>query len=66
MLGQSPMSQLDLRHAEYASLLATATTRSALPLHVARKRVSDAYYVLLKRAYVHARAARLQTSRATT
>lgn len=65
MLGQSPMAQLSLRHAEYASLLAQASTRSARPALLLRERASNAYYAAVRRAYVRARASRLTASRAT-
>lgn len=59
MLGQSPMSQVSLRHAEYAVLLAQASNRSAGPALLLRERLRKAYFVAVRRAYVRARAARL-------
>lgn len=65
MFTQDPVSLLSLHHREHAELVARATSASASPLHGVRERVSTAYYSAVRRAYLHARAARVTASRAT-
>jgi hypothetical protein len=65
MYTHDPVSLLSLHHTEHSELVARATRASASPLIGVRARVSRAYYSIVRRAYVRARAARLTASRAT-
>ena len=65
MYTNDPVSLLSLHHSEHAELVARATTASARPLRAMRHSASSAYYAAIRRAYLHARAARLTASRAT-
>jgi hypothetical protein len=65
MYTHDPVSLLSLYHAQHAELVASATRASAHPLRVVRSGIGSAYYAAVKRAYLHARAARLAASRAT-
>jgi len=65
MYPNDPVSLLPLHHVEHAELVARATHASASPLIALRARIGYAYYALVRRAYLHARAARATASRAT-
>ena len=65
MYSNDPVSLLSLHHSEHTELVNRATTASARPLRALHRSVSSAYYATVRRAYLHARAARLSASRAT-
>jgi len=65
MYTHDPVSLLSLHHREHAELVARATSASASPLRAVRRSVGTAYYAAVRRAYLHARAARVTASRAT-
>jgi len=65
MFTNDPISLLSLHHSDHAELVARISRASARPVFGLRLRASSAYYAAVRRAYVHARAARLAAGRAT-
>lgn len=64
MFTNDHVSLLALHHSDHAELIARAPRASARPAIGLRNRASSAYYAAVRRAYVHARAARLAAGRA--